>query len=158
MLRMLRRLGQYLFCLMFIGIGLVVAVVFDRDEAPWWAGPIFAAVGTLLLVVFFLVNRWRDRRNAILEHGVDGRGLVTEVKPTAQWESNDVRHFRMTMTIEVPGRAPYTATARQPYHRTRWDRIRPGLVVPVRVHPGDPARVMVATDWLNNPSRKPEPS
>ena len=58
-----------------------------------------------------------DAAQAILKHGVDGRGLVTEVKPTAQWESNDVRYFRLTMTIEVPGRAPYTATARQPPRR-----------------------------------------
>ncbi|GIG00223.1 hypothetical protein [Catellatospora citrea] len=158
MLRMLRRIGQYLFCLMFVGIGLVVSVVFDRDDERWWAGPAFVGVGVLLIVVFSMVDRWRDRRNAILAHGVDGRGLVTEVKPTAQWESNDVRYFRLTMTIEVPGRAPYTASARQPYHRTRWDRIRPGIVVPVRVHPQDPARVMVATDWLNNPSLKAEPN
>lgn len=158
MLRMLRRIGQYMLCLMFVGIGLGVSVVFDRDDERWWAGPASVGAGVLLIVVFFSINRWRDRRNEILAHGVDGRGLVTGVKPTARWESNDVRHFRMTMTIEVPGRAPYTAAALQPYHRTRWDRIRPGLVVPVRVHPQDPTHVMVATDWLNNPSLKPEPS
>jgi hypothetical protein len=157
MFRLLRRIGQYAFCLMFVGIGLVAFAVFDRDDERWWVGPAFVGVGVVLMAVFFLFNRWSDRRDAILRHGVDGRGLVTEVKPTAQWDSNDVRYFRMTMTVEVPGRAPYPATARQPYHRTRWDRIRPGIVVPVRVHPRDPRRVMVATDMLNNPSLRPGP-
>jgi hypothetical protein len=45
---------------------------------------------------------------------VDGRGTVTEVTPTAQWEGNDV-------------------------------------------HPQDPTRIMVATDWAGNPSTDPEP-
>lgn len=147
-----------MFCLMFVGIGLIAFVVFDRDDERWWAGPGFLGVGVLLLVVLASINRWRDRRNEILQHGVDGRGLVTGVTPTSQWENNDVRYFRMTMTIELPGRAPYTATARQPYHRARWDRIRPGIVVPVRVHPTDPRRVMVAADALNTPSLKPEPN
>ncbi|MEU7824889.1 hypothetical protein [Catellatospora sp. NPDC049133] len=110
MFRLLRRIGQYAFCLMFVGIGLVAFAVFDRDDERWWVGPAFVGVGVVLMAVFFLFNRWSDRRDAILRHGVDGRGLVTEVKPTAQWDSNDVRYFRMTMTVELPGRAPYPAT------------------------------------------------
>jgi hypothetical protein len=151
------RFGAYAFTLMFVVIGIGISVVLGRDDSRWWMGPGFIAGGLLLMVLLFFLNRWRDRRNAILKYGVDGRGTVTSVKPTARWESNDVRHFRLTMTIEAPGRAPYQATAKQPYHRRSWDRVQPGIVVPVRIHPQDPARVMVATDWLGNPSVKPEP-
>jgi len=137
------RLVEYAFAAMFIAIGLGLTVVLDRDDDRW-AGPAFVGVGVLLVILFFLVNRWRDGRSAILKHGVDGRGTVTEVKPTSMWEGDDIRYFRLTMTVEVPGRSPYSATARQPYHRARWDRIQPGMVLPVRVHPHDPSRVMVA--------------
>jgi hypothetical protein len=149
-MKKLARLGSYGFALMFVAIGIFVAICRPSD-APWYVGPLFMVVGLLIVVMQYVLHRSADGRAAILKGGIDGRGTVTAVKPTSRWEGNEVRYFRLSLSVEVPGRPAYAATALKTLHRSHFDAIQPGMVLPLRVSPTDPTKIMVVTDIANRP-------
>ena len=150
-MKQLARLGSYSFSLMFVAIGIVIAI-FRPSDAPWYVGPLFVAVGLLGIIILYVLNRSADARAAILKSGIDGRGTVTGVKPTARWDGNDIRYFRVSLSVEVPGRPAYPGTALTALHRTYFESIKPGMVLPVRVSPADPSKIMIATNVANRPT------
>jgi len=139
--------------LVLIGIGLTfMTFVLHRDEERWWMGPIFIGAGMLTALMVFVIHRTvtsaHSSRALILSQGIHGRATVTAVKKLRSGET-DRQNLLITMTVEVPERPPYEATERKLYHYTRIDTLQPGMVVPVRVHPSDPAQVLIPTDEYN---------
>jgi hypothetical protein len=56
---------------------------------------------------------------------------------------NDRPTITMELEVELPGRARYTAQARQVVGRLVIGRLLPGATIPVRVDPDDPTKVSV---------------
>lgn len=139
--------------LMLIGTGLaLMTFVLHRDGARWWLGPAVFGGGGLMALLVFVIQRAVDSthqdRAFILSQGIHGQATVTAVRKLRSGET-DKQNLQITMTVDVPGRPPYEATERKLYHVTRIDKLQPGMVVPVRVHPTDPAQVLIATDEYN---------
>ena len=57
--------------------------------------------------------------------------------------------LNMALSVEVPGRPPYHVTVHHSYSHDVRKQIQPGVIVPVRVNPANPAKVLIATDYLN---------
>ncbi|WP_344127809.1 hypothetical protein [Luedemannella flava] len=149
MTRMIGRLGAYGFCLMFVAIGCGLPL-FRRDREGLLGALGFVVGGLLLMAFLFALHRWQDGREAILRAGIPGRGTVVAARKLKMAEDWD-QFLKVTLVVEIPGRPPYRADVRKPYHRTYIDSVVPGLVVPVRVSPRNPNRVLIATTTMGRP-------
>ena len=85
--------------------------------------------------------------NAVLEqYGDYARLMQVGIPGTARVDAahdtgitvDDRALAELTLTVEVPGRAPYRVTTRQPAPRLMPGAFAPGATIPVRVDPQDP--------------------
>ncbi len=87
----------------------------------------------------------------LLETGLPGRGIITDVKMTGttlQTGNGLVqRTCIFTMEVSVDGKDPYTATAKQRIPEIQLPQIQPGnTTVAVRVSQDDPSQVAIDFD------------
>ena len=90
----------------------------------------------------------------LLETGVPGRGIITEVKLTGTTlqSGNGLvqRTCIFTLEVSLDGKEPYTATAKQRFPEVQLSQIDPGnTTVCVRANPDNPEEI--AIDFDNPP-------
>jgi len=78
----------------------------------------------------------------LLVSGIPGRARIDAAADTGA-SVNDQPIADLTMTVEIPGRAPYQVVTRQPIPRLMTGSFSPGQTVPVRVDPADPTVLTV---------------
>ncbi|MEV0729789.1 hypothetical protein [Polymorphospora sp. NPDC050346] len=147
---LLGRAAGYFWCVMSMAVGGLAFLFYDRADEEWVIGPIGVGVGLLGIVLISVAGRFERGRTFILRHGIAGVGTVTAVSKTMRGET-EARYLKLTLTVVVPGRSPYQATTRKAYGLSVIDRVQPGLVLPVRVHPTRPEKVLVAGDRYHRP-------
>ena len=152
-LLMMQRLSVYAFCAMFIGVGLLVLIwfrLFYPGDNRWLAGPIFVVVGIVGIIIVRAGKKSADRRAGMLAEAVRGNGTVTAVEKSMRTHGDHTSGFWLAMTVEMPERPPFQSRV---HMSVSWDvlkKVRPGLVLPVRVHPSNPSKIHIGADqWLN---------
>jgi hypothetical protein len=145
------RLSAYGFFAMFMLVGLAALVLYRGDEEARLVGLGFIGGGALGIVLFWIGFRIQRRRARRLTTWTAGQGTILAVT-TSSYSTAPVNNglgLNLTLTVEVPGRPPYQVTVHHSYSHDVRNQIQPGVIVPVRVNPANPAKVMVATDYLN---------
>ena len=74
--------------------------------------------------------------------GLSGTATIASLSEGGPY-INDRPTITMELDVELPGRAPYRAQAKQVVGRLIIGRLEPGAQIPVRVDPDDPAKVAV---------------
>lgn len=150
---MTQRLGAYALCLMFIGIGLLAMawmLVFYPGDSRWLVGPAFVALGVVGIFAFRAMGKAEKRKARTLAEAVRGTGTVTAVEKSQRTHGNHTSGFWLTMTVEIPGQAPFQARVHMSVSHDALKKVQPGLVLPVRIHPANPGKVLIgANQWLS---------
>jgi hypothetical protein len=138
---------------MFIGVGLLATIwmlLFYPGDNRWLVGPAFVAVG---IAGFFLIRaygRAQKRKARTLAEAARGTGTVTAVETSQRTHGSHTSGFWLTMTIEMPGQAPFQSRVHMSVSHDVMKKLQPGLVLPVRIHPSDPGKVLIGADqWLH---------
>jgi len=74
--------------------------------------------------------------------GLSGQATIVSLSEGGPYVNNRPT-ITMELDVELPGRDPYRATAKQPVGRLVIGRLEPGATIPVLVHPDDAAKVSV---------------
>jgi hypothetical protein len=74
--------------------------------------------------------------------GLSGTATIVSLREGGPYV-NDRPTITMELDVELPGRDVYRGQARQTVGRLVIGRLQPGATIPVRVDPGDPAKVSV---------------
>jgi hypothetical protein len=103
------------------------------------------ALSTAPFVIIFTGLGWWMRKRALdaaylQEHGLEVEGRVLDIAATGM-RVNDVPMMRVTVEVRHPQMAPYQTTFDQ--LRSSLGGLTVGEVVPLRVHPEDPRRVVL---------------
>jgi hypothetical protein len=152
-LLMIERLGAYAFCVMFIGVGLLATVwmlLFYRGDSRWLVGPAFVAAGIVGIFAFRALGRAEKRKARTLAEAARGSGTVTAVEKSQRSHGSHTSGFWLTMTVEMPGQAPFQSRVHMSVSHDVLKKVQPGLVLPVRIHPSNPSKVLIgANQWLS---------
>ncbi len=100
-------------------------------------GVIFTAVG-------WYMSRAMGQRDQLIEQGMPGMATISSAAETGVY-INERPMIKLTMTVQVPGRAPYTVEHREVIPLVALGMITPGSTLPVAVDPTDPQKL--AIDW-----------
>jgi hypothetical protein len=148
---MMGRLSVYGFLAMFILLGLAALVFYGGDAEARLVGLGFIGGGLLGIVVCWIGFRIQRRRSRRLTEWTVGQGTILAVTNSSYSTAavNNSIGLNLTLSVEVPGRPPYHVTVQHSYSHDVRKQIQPGAIVPVRVNPANPAKVLVATDHLN---------
>lgn len=135
--------------MLLAGLGCAVAIVaglidiIDLDGA--YLGLLITAstcifMGAIFLPIGLVMKRRADQAAWLRQHGIQAQGQIDAVTGTGV-AINDVPMMRFTITVRIPGRAPYTAAT------TALGMVaKQGSVVPLRVHPTNPAQILLELD------------
>jgi len=106
------------------------------------------------MIMFLIMGSLAKGKARLFAEATPGTGAITAVEKSmrAHGEEHDAG-FWLTMTVEVPGRAPFTARVHGSFSPDVAKRLQPGLVIPVRVHPSNPQKPLIGTDSLLRPLR-----
>jgi hypothetical protein len=115
-------------------------------------GAILGAVGIGLVVAGVVVGRRAAAVERIVQTGLAGRATVTGVTQTGMYLNNQPQ-LGLDLMVELPGRAPYAAKHKSFVPLILLSRVGPGMVLPVKVDPADPQRVVV--DWQASAPAQP---
>jgi tetratricopeptide (TPR) repeat protein len=127
-------------------IGMIVAVV--AGEWEWLIGPGICLITMGPMGAGFLFSGLKSREAAkraghLRMHGLRARGRVQSATPTGM-SVNEVPEVQMQIVVELPGRAPFTASTKMMASNPQV--LVPGAVIGVRVDPNDPTNVLVESD------------
>jgi len=146
-----RRGNPWLGLLLIVGILLTVAdvvliVVLTTTSPPTWLWSMLSLSpwGPIALVTWALVARFRSRVRYLEENGVATRAAITSIGSTAS-QVGGRPVLKLNLSIQPATGAAYDAMVRTapPYHLA--GLLRPGVSLPVKVHPQEPQRLLV--DW-----------
>jgi len=109
----MERFGRYAFSLMFIGLGILILAwfrLFQSGDDRWLIGLGFIGGGIALMIMFLIMGSLAKGKARLFAEATPGTGAITAVEKSmrAHGEEHDAG-FWLTMTVEVPGRAPFTA-------------------------------------------------
>jgi hypothetical protein len=79
----------------------------------------------------------------LLSDGMVGQARIDDISDLGT-TINDNFQVRLSLTVTIPGRDPYTATLTQAVSRLAIGSVQPGATTPVRVSPRDPQSLMIA--------------
>lgn len=132
--------------LIIAGVGAAGAwIVTDPDATnpvPVVAGVLLAVLGILVLVAVRIgILGWTNR---VRRDGIEGTGEIIEVRDT-RTSVNKAALFEVVLMVSVPDDEPYRSRARILLPRDQFAALQPGLVLPVRVDPNRPDRVVIDT-------------
>lgn len=143
--------GMILGGLVFVvcAAGMAVGAVVAEDTGARLTLAIMAIVFFPSGWLFFRIARRLDSFANVAElraTGIAATGTILQLRETGITinEVNAVIGF--TVTVEVPGRTPYTATFEQTVPRLAFGSIAPGAKVALRVDPDDPNEVAIDFD------------
>ncbi|MFN8215456.1 MAG: hypothetical protein U0R71_02565 [Solirubrobacterales bacterium] len=131
--------------ILFFGVvGAFVAVVPAALGAPAQLAMILGLLGGIWFLVavgLALYARHQQRRAAhqdwVFRNGLKGTATVLQAGSNAT--VNDMPLVKLQLELRVPGSAPRQASRREVMPVFAAARMRPGLVLPARFNPGDPA-------------------
>jgi hypothetical protein len=115
------------------------------DTILWTIVPIVVITAGGLIVFFVLMRRFMGADRRLLATGIPGSALVLDVRDTGVTINHVNAVLEARLQVTIPGRAPYEASAEVTLGRMSWGALQPGMTVPVKVDPANPARV--AIDW-----------
>ena len=111
--------------------GIAVAFV----GLPW-------VLGALVAVLIGIRGEVRSRhRRWLARHGLRGRATI--VSGVSELSVNEHPYFHLVLDLEVPGHAPRRVDHRCVIGNFAARRIKPGLVLPVYVHPRRPQDILL---------------
>jgi hypothetical protein len=100
-------------------------------------GVIFTAVG-------WYTTRAVGRHDQLIAQGLPGMATISSAAETGVY-INERPMIKLTMTVQVPGRPPYTVEHREVIPLVALGMITPGSTLPVAVDPTNPQKL--AIDW-----------
>jgi hypothetical protein len=120
-----------------------LAASFARAVTPWWAYLIVA--GVVAMIAWGITLTWVGRERKIRGPALTGMAQILSVRTLGAVGTYPRRVVcRIRLRVDVPGREPYEAVARQNF--TPWvldARIHPGATAAVRVNSGNPKHVQI---------------
>jgi hypothetical protein len=84
----------------------------------------------------------QQKTQMLMATGIVGQATVDAIADTGV-TINENPEIELTLTVTVPGGAPYKATLKQVISRIAVAGYQPGATVPVRVSPDDPQVLMI---------------
>ncbi len=145
---------------MIVGIILTVVGVFFlyqmlqpaaagiNGEVANAANPILAITFLPMGIIFTLVGyyfvRSQGASNKILQQGIPGTATIMGMASTNMY-INEQPVAKLTLSIQLPGRAPYTVEKREVIPLLALGMMAPGRSLPVAVDPTDPQKIVI--DW-----------
>ena len=149
----MERLGLYLFCAMFIGVGLLASawmLLFYPGDSRWLVGPAFVAAGIVGIFIGRASKKADVRRKKMLAEADGGQATVTAVEKSMRSSGGENwRGLWLTLSVEVPGRPPFESRAHVSVPPENVKTMAPGLVLQVKVHPSKPTEVIIPRSyWL----------
>lgn len=137
----INRTGYFLLAFFFLGGVAFTILEFTVLPFPLLIGPIWILV-SLGLGVYAVRQARRGRHEQWLwKSGVRGRGTLVSARSSA--ELNDQPVMTLELDLEVPGFEPRRVERRLVISRFAAHLMRPGLVLPVYVNPGDADDLLV---------------
>jgi hypothetical protein len=125
-------------------LGVVLAVVLPAsgifDRLPMLIGPGIAGF-VMIPLGLKLRNAARDAE-FMRRHGIMARGVVVGLKSTGT-KINGVPLMEVQVTVMRQDAQPYPASFRQLMPAQLSAQIKPGVELPIRVHPQKPEQVML---------------
>jgi hypothetical protein len=127
-------------------------------DAPWWAIVLFAAATVVPAVVIpwgLYMMFIGSRETKIRGQALAGTARILAVKQRGTVGNRVSPHVvcRIRLSVEIPGREPYEATARQNFTPWAMDMVvHTGKTVAVQVDAGDPQRVRIDMSRPATPS------
>jgi hypothetical protein len=79
----------------------------------------------------------------LMASGVVGQAVIDTIADTGT-TVNENPQVQFSLTVTIPGQAPYPASLTQIVSRVAIGSFQPGATVPVRVSPNDPQTLMIA--------------
>jgi hypothetical protein len=125
---------------------VLVVVVLTKVDAPGWLGAVFPVSpwGPIAIVTYVLVQRYRKRSQYLRAQGIPARAVIGSIGSTASsYGGRPV--LKLTVSVHRDAGPSYPAMVRTapPYHLA--GLLRPGVSLPVKVHPNQPEQLLV--DW-----------
>jgi len=121
-----------------------------KTDAPWWVVVMLAVltVGTFVAIAWGLYMTFiGSRETKIRGQALSGTAEVLEVKTRGAvgdpMQGGQRAICRILLSVQIPGREPYEATARQNFPPRVLDTIHVGRIVAVQVDANDPQRVRI---------------
>ena len=112
----------------------------------------FLPMGIIFTLVGYFFVRSSSRSNKILQQGVAGTATILGLASTNMY-INEQPVAKLTMSIQLPGRAPYTVEKREVIPMLALGMIAPGKSLPVAVDPANPQSVVI--DWSGQTQNRP---
>ena len=138
-----------------IGVAAVVFVVLALTAYPLLVagipgvalgGAISAFTMILIGAVFFMIGRAMARSGETAKRlrteGLQAQGQIVSLQPTGM-SVNNVPQVAITVSVQLPGRPPYQASAKMLLQPMAMAQLTPGQTVPLRVDPRDPQEVLI---------------
>ena len=133
---------------LFLVVGLAIAILLGNvpyaGETMIVMGGIFALVGAVIVVIGLVIGRGAASTDQILATGVSGTATISGLTQTGM-TLNDQPRIKMDLLVQLPGQTPYAAQHSEFVPLILLSRLAPGAVLPVRVNPAQPQKVVV--DW-----------
>jgi hypothetical protein len=104
----------------------------------------FLPMGLIFTAVGYYFVRSTGRQNKILEQGLVGTATVLGLASTSMYINNQPV-AKLTLSVQIPGRSPYTVERREVIPLLAIGMVAPGSSLPVAVDPVDPQKVVI--DW-----------
>ena len=104
----------------------------------------FLPMGIIFTAVGYFFVRSQGQQNKILQQGLAGRATVVGLASTSMYV-NEQPVAKLTLNVQIPGRAPYTVEKREVIPLLALGMITPGSSLPVAVDPTDPQKIVI--DW-----------
>lgn len=141
--------------LMFLGGLVMIAAillaaidVLDISVHAWLGlgitGGTFLLMGVIFGGIGFAMKKSAERAAWLRLNGVSATGVVQSISPTGL-SINNVPQMQFTFLVELPGRAPYPASAKMLLNG-RVAGLSAGGRLPLRVDPRNPQEIMIETD------------
>lgn len=103
----------------------------------------FALVGGILWVTLRPLLQNSQKRAAILQNGIPATALIVQLSETGMLVNNQPQ-VKIVLQVNPPNGAPYQTDLVMIVSYLQIPRIQPGLVVPVKIDPANPANVALA--------------
>lgn len=104
----------------------------------------FLPMGVIFTAVGFFFVRSQGQSDKILATGIPGSATIVGLDSTSMYVNNQPV-AKLTLNVQLPGRAPYTVEKREVIPLLALGMIQPGSSIPVAVDPTNPQKVVI--DW-----------
>lgn len=130
--------------LLLLALGFLLGPVLGPEAGgiPLGARIMLFLMGAVFLLIGLFSMRAARRAMRLVTGGIEGTGTVLSMEPSA-WTVNEVQQYLLELEIQLPGREPYTASAKLLVPDEEKQRYSRGAIVPVRVDPKDPRQISV---------------